>query len=420
MRRIGLERLLRALALPELRRVARAYGVQARGPRRAVVAALCARRQVDAAEIAQDLLSAAELSRVAETLGLSSSGTRGQLAYRIGRALRHLPFEEARAVARTLGLGSTKEWRRWIRRAPTDDLPRTPDGVYRHAGWRGWPDFLGYSPNRVSQGRTFRPFANARAFVRRLGLANQREWTAWATGERPDLPGRPSDIPTTPARSYRTEWRGLGDWLGTGKVANHRRAFRPFGRARAFVRALGLRSQAEWHAWCRSAGRPADIPSNPHRTYAEQWRGYGDWLGTGVVAKHLRRYRSFRRTRALARALGLRNQGEWFAWSRGGERPADVPTKPMETYREEWKGWGDFLGTGNVAPVLRRYRSFRAARGYARALGLRSAREWRAWCRGELASLGWPDRPPDIPADPARRYRGQGWVDMRDWLGTSR
>ena len=38
----------------------------------------------------------------------------------------------------------------------------------------------------------------------------------------------------------------MGDWLGTGTVATHLRKYRSFKEARAFVRGLGLKSQAEW------------------------------------------------------------------------------------------------------------------------------------------------------------------------------
>lgn len=61
---------------------------------------------------------------------------------------------------------------------------------------------------------------------------------------------------------------------------------RPFDEARAFVRTLGLRNQAEWYAYAKSADRPADIPTNPHAAYKDEFQGYGDWLGTGNVPKN--------------------------------------------------------------------------------------------------------------------------------------
>jgi hypothetical protein len=33
-----------------------------------------------------------------------------------------------------------------------------------------------------------------------------------------------------------------------------------------------------WRAWCDPERRPADIPSNPNKVYAE-WVSWSDWLG---------------------------------------------------------------------------------------------------------------------------------------------
>src|SRR5438552_7920042 len=110
----------------------------------------------------------------------------------------------------------------------------------------------------------------------------------------------PPDIPASPVRTYADKgWVGMGDWLGTGTVAPSLRVYRPFCGARDFVRKLKLKSQAEWTAFCKgemsNLGRlPADIPKAPSQTYADKdWKGMGDWLGTGTIATHLRQYRPF-------------------------------------------------------------------------------------------------------------------------------
>jgi hypothetical protein len=49
----------------------------------------------------------------------------------------------------------------------------------------------------------------------------------------------------TPEGVYaKAGWIGMSDWLGSGRY--FRGNWRPIKKARAFVRSLGLRSQAEW------------------------------------------------------------------------------------------------------------------------------------------------------------------------------
>ena len=54
-----------------------------------------------------------------------------------------LPFEEALAVARSLRLVSSTEWRAWCRTgARPTNVPANPNQVYKHDGWLGWEHWL--------------------------------------------------------------------------------------------------------------------------------------------------------------------------------------------------------------------------------------------------------------------------------------
>jgi len=205
-------------------------------------------------------------------------------------------------------------------------------------------------------------------------------------------------------------------------------SWRPFEEAREFVGSLKLKSRAEWESFCKGMMphlgiRPADIPSNPNLTYADQgWSGMGDWLRTGTIAPRLRKYRPFQLAREYARRLKFKNQSEWAAFCKGemphlGRLPEDIPACPNQTYANKgWVGMGDWLGTGTIAAQLRTYRSFQSARVFARNLKLKRATEWMAFCKGEMPQLG--RLPDDIPANPNQTYADKGWTDWGDWLGT--
>ena len=65
------------------------------------------------------------------------------------------------------------------------------------------------------------------------------------------------------------------------------RQYRSFKKARAFVRGLGLKSEAEWSDYCKSGKKPADIPANPNHDIRGSGLGrMGDWLGTGTIVDH--------------------------------------------------------------------------------------------------------------------------------------
>jgi len=122
------------------------------------------------------------------------------------------------------------------------------------------------------------------------------------------------------------------------------------------VRGLGLKSQAEWTSYSRSGKKPADIPADLKKVYAEDgWAGMGDWLGTGTVASFLREYRPFKKARAFVCGLGLKSQTEWRDYCKSGKKPNDIPSAPDRTYAEDGcAGFGDWPGAGTVAAPRRR------------------------------------------------------------------
>ena len=181
--------------------------------------------------------------------------------------------------------------------------------------------------------REFRSFEEARKFVQSLGLKNFSEWIAYKKSGN-----KPNDIPSAPNGTYGNKgWIGFSDWLGTGTMSTKQRSYRPFIEARKFVQSLGLKNQKEWTEYCKSGQKPDDIPSGPYQVYKNEYKGIGDWLGTGNVHNKDKEYRPFIEARKFVQSLGLKNWGEWVEYCKSGQKPDDIPKTPWQVYKE-WKG----------------------------------------------------------------------------------
>jgi hypothetical protein len=152
----------------------------------------------------------------------------------------------------------------------------------------------------------------------------------------------------------------------------------------------------------------------PTQTYKNKgWKGYGDFLGTGIIATSLRQYRSFKEARKYVHTLKLKSQREWKAYCKSGKKPDDIPAFPFSTYANKgWKGYAHFVGyVGSVRHSGRRksrkYMTFKDARKYVRSLKLNS---WRAYCKSGK-------KPNNIPATPRISYKDSGWKGFEDFLG---
>jgi superfamily II DNA or RNA helicase/transcriptional regulator NrdR family protein len=318
-------------------------------------------------------------------------------------------FEEARQFAHSLQLKSKNEWGQYAKSGKKpDDIPASPARAYQNKGWVGWGDWLGTGAI-ANQNRVYQQFKESRKFVHSLQLKSKNEWGQYAkSGKKPD------DIPASPARAYQNKgWVGWGDWLGTGAIASFNKIYRSFEEARQFVHSLQLKNRDEWVQYTKSEKKPDDIPADPAGAYKNKgWIGMGDWLGTGSIANQNRVYRQFEEARQFAHSLKLKNQKEWFQFSKSGKKPDDIPASPARAYQNKgWVGWGDWLGTGAIASFNKIYRSFEEARQFVHSLQLKSKNEW-----GQYTKSG--KKPDDIPAHPTDVYKNKGWVGWGDWLGT--
>jgi hypothetical protein len=249
----------------------------------------------------------------------------------------------------------------------------------------------------------WKSFTEGRAFARGLGLQSHRGWREWSKSGQ-----RPSGIPSNPEKAYRDDgWISWPDWLGNGK----RYDMLPFAVGRAYARKLKLKTQKEWREWNKSGQRPFNIPTNPDKMYRDDgWISWPDWLGFEGRAPPGSML-PFAVGRAYARKLKLKTQKEWREWNKSGQRPFNIPSAPEQTYRDDgWISMPDWLGYGEGRVLAKDMLPFAAGRAYVRKLKLKNRPEWREWSKSG-------QRPFNVPANPARTYRDDGWISMPDWLG---
>ena len=301
---------------------------------------------------------------------------------------QYLPLAEVKDFARSLKIKTQYEWRAYHKsnKLP-DNIPTNPDIVYKKQGtWKSWGDFLG-TKNRKGG---WLSFEKAKEFVRKLDLKSREDWDTYCkSGKKPD------DIPTQVYLIYKGKgWNGIGDFLGTGRVANQDREYRSFEEARKFTARLGLKNKGEWADYVKLGKHPNDIPRDPPNIYKKQgtWKGWGDFLGSGNIANQDRKFMSFSEAKKFVRKLGIKSQPKYIEFIRSGKKPLDLPSLPSRTYKKDWKGWGDYFGTGRVANQNRNLLPINEAkilaRKVAKELGIKTVKDWEvAYKSGKIPNI---------------------------------
>ncbi len=325
---------------------------------------------------------------------------------RIG--IKYMPYIEAQTYASKLGLKLQKEWRAYAKsdKRPLT-IPSNPEKIYKEKGWAGISAWLGVN-KRVPETK-YRDFKKAREFVRSLNLKSSVDWVNYKKD-----PKFPLDIPRDPRLHYKNKgWASMGDWLGTGRVADHLKIFRDFKEARKHSRKLKLKNIVEYRQYYKKGLLPADFPSNPHRAYKNKgWLGAGDWLGTRQRPRSVA-YRLFNAARKYSRSLKLKSQIEWFEHTKSENFPIDIPKDPSLVYKN--KGWiniADWLGYEDRSNMSKstEFWGYKKAKKYVNSLNISSARNYNsAHTKGKL--------PQQLPYNPDRVYKNKGWTNWKHWLG---
>jgi hypothetical protein len=175
-----------------------------------------------------------------------------------------MPFLQARKFVRSLGFTATGQWKQYCHSGKRPkDIPCQPEDIYE-GQYQGLRDWIGLPKER------FLPFAEAKKYVRSLGL-RRTDWPEWCKTKRP------SNIPSRPHTVYEGKgWKGWADWFGNYR--GNRKEFLSYRKARALARTLEIKKSAEWQLLCKQGGRPKNIPSCPNKYYKE-FLGYADFFG---------------------------------------------------------------------------------------------------------------------------------------------
>ena len=196
----------------------------------------------------------------------------------------------------------------------------------------------------ASVGRAnWRPFEEAKEFVRSQNIESETAWREWSKSKL-----KPADIPVS-APSVYSEWVSWGDWLGTGSIATTKVMHLSFEAARNFARSLNLKSRTEWIKYTKLENLPAGMPVAPWQVYeGEVYVDFQDFFGTEYTHANKRTYMPFKEARQIVRKLNLKNQKDWFEYTKSGKLSSDIPRNPQQVYTE-WLNLGDWLGTGVIA-----------------------------------------------------------------------
>lgn len=307
---------------------------------------------------------------------------------------------------------TVEEWNETTSELPLF-IPKNPASYYSKKGtWKGWGDFLG--TGRLSNSNFYfyeyekcKAWSNADDLTK--NIKTKKEWMNI-------IHLLPDFIPKYPDDYYgkKGTWKGWSKFLNSG-----RHEFKTFIECFNWVKendlTKNLNSRKDWDTITDRL--PSDIPKTPQSWYKKtgEWKGWGHFLrndrkreGDFYVYKKAKKWKS---ESDITKKVTCQNE-----WNKIKHLlPSFIPKAPQYYYKKNggWISWGNFLGTGVIAPQLRVYYTISKAKKWlkkGRFKNINSETEWR-----KITKL----LPSFIPKNPYSVYKRQGtWNGWKDFLGT--
>ena len=291
-------------------------------------------------------------------------------------------FEQAMERVQSMGITSQKEYQSRYKEL---GLPSSPEAYYK-SDWQGYGHFLGTGRVQGSIKKAFPSFAQAMELVQSTGITGWKEYQARY---------KELGLPSHPDRSYKSDWQDIGHFLGT------KAKFPSFDQAMEIVQLAGIKSVAEYKARYKELG----LPSNPDKAYKSDWQFYGHFLGTGRGRGIKKAFPSFAQAMELVQSVGITGQKEY--WMRYKE--LGLPAQPNRSYKEDWQGYGHFLGTGRGRGGIKKdFPPFHKAMKIVQLAGIKKIAEYQL----KYKALA-------LPSTPNRNYKSD-WQGYGHFLGTGR
>ena len=346
-----------------------------------------------------------------------------------------MAFENAKEFVRNLKLKKRIDYTVWWRnegKTISPQIPAKPDQTYAKDGWLGWSDWMGSKiEGNWDISKKFFSLSDAKKFLRKHSngkIISQSSYKKWVKNQIDGMIIKPVEMPAVPWQTYKNdpEWKGLGDFLGTNRVASRSIVYLSYDKAKKRLQKEKLNSREEYYSWLANNSNLLKqegilLPKHCNQTYKAEWEGWNIFLSkNNPHGKKNIPWMEFHKARKFVRALGLKNGNEWHKYCRGEFKnlpkpPYNIPVFPHRYYKNDgYTTLMDWLGK-KESRIDKKVVSLKVAKQFAAKLNLKKTSDWKLYLTGKIEGL--PALPEGVPQNPNRWYQNDPeWKGMGDFL----
>lgn len=246
-------------------------------------------------------------------------------------------YEEASAMAKKHNFKKSSDYIRFVKSDGFPvPMPINASGAYKGKGWIDTQTFLG-----IPYKNSFLKYEELKKIVNEQNIQSLREYLIFRRSQK-DI----DKFPSSPRNFYSltSEWKGWLNFLNREKPKRAHKRCLDYSTASKIAISLNISSRRNYDFHVSSKSLPKGMPASPHLTYKDCWMGWGHFLGKNIKRKVMPKHFTFSEAKKIIRNFNLTCGNQLTTLKKQGKLPIEIPSKPQKTYKNEWKGWNDFLG----------------------------------------------------------------------------
>jgi very-short-patch-repair endonuclease len=183
-------------------------------------------------------------------------------------------------------------------------------------------------------------FNDARDYIRKLNLKNQKEWRNWIKHNK-------IGIPSNPHVFYKSEWISLSDWIGSDVESFNNREYYEYEHCKLLIKDMNFKNRSDFYFFVKNKNTDKKIPNRPDHVYKKQnkWEDWQLFLSIDKTPprKKSKVFISYEEAKEFISNFKFSHESEYLNYIENNNIEF-LPKRPNYVYKEKWKGYLDYLG----------------------------------------------------------------------------
>ena len=339
-------------------------------------------------------------------------------------------YKEAKELVKQFEISNLSEWPKIysVIKEKYPKFPLNPPNFYNNTGeWEGWNIFLNIeTPSRAEVlaanclRKKFCPYEEAKKIAKEFDIKSSDEWNK----NFRTMKGKHTCLPSSPW-TYYEEWTSWDNFLDKPekltdnhfkekhKLVKTLKKFLSYQEAKEALKILNIKNGTDWTLNYRYVrAKFPQMPSTPNEYYAKtgEWISWKDFFSNDTIDK--KEFYTYEEAKEVLKSFRFLNLGSYEAkYKELRKIYPKLSSRPRDVYKEEWKGWDDYLSYIKTTNSFRKeFCSYEKAKEIVKGFNIKSSSEWNQSYKTllELES-SLPPAPKDVYT---KTGEWKGWSDF--------